>query len=324
MTSLLLRFPWFVSAPAVLLLAVVFAGTGYYFTGDYFNEECRNERNLLSGEFEASNCGEGAKVAKAQREAAGSGAPAGTTPAADAARAGVVASGPFRDGDPGHNGSGTAEVQRLADGSLNLFLRNFSVTNGPDLFVYLVAEANPGRSDIAAGLNLGELQANNGNQNYVIPAGTDIARYKSVSIWCRQFQVNFAIAALGEVQASVAPVPPPRAGVLSQGAFQDGAPGHNGSGTAQVQRLADGKLNLFFSNFSVTNGPDLVVVLSTDPGGSRDSVGGGLTLAALKANNGNQNYAIPEGTDSAGYRSVIIYCKSFPTVFAYATLEPVP
>jgi hypothetical protein len=78
--------------------------------------------------------------------------------------------------------------------------------------------------------------------------------------------------------------------------------------------------NLFLSDFS-TNGPDLVVVLSTDPEGSRGSVSSGLTLGELKANNGNQNYAIPDGTDVSAYRSVIIYCKSFPTVFAYASLE---
>ena len=97
--------------------------------------------------------------------------------------------------------------------------------------------------------------------------------------------------------------------------------GTRGKGLAEVQRLEDGRLNLFLSNFSVTNGPDLVVVLSRDPEGSQGSVADGLILSSLKANNGNQNYAIPEGTDSSRYASVIIYCKSFPTVFAHARLE---
>lgn len=64
-----------------------------------------------------------------------------------------------------------------------------------------------------------------------------------------------------------------------------------------------------------------MVILSTDANGSRGSVGSGLSLGALIATDGNQNYGIPAGTDLSKYRSVIIYCKSFPTVFAYAPLE---
>lgn len=107
-------------------------------------------------------------------------------------------------------------------------------------------------------------------------------------------------------------------GVLARGAFVDGAPGHFGSGAVEVQRLGDGSLNLRLANFSVTNGPDLIVYLSPSPD---DYVSGGLSLGALKANNGNQNYAIPAGASIDDVRSVVIWCKSFPTVFAYATLE---
>jgi hypothetical protein len=87
---------------------------------------------------------------------------------------------------------------------------------------------------------------------------------------------------------------------------------------AEVQRLADGSLNLRLADFSVTNGPDLIVFLSPD---ADDYDGSGISLGALKANNGNQNYAIPAGTDLSQYASVVIWCKSFPTVFAIATLE---
>ena len=361
--SLWLRIPWFVSAPLVVVLAAAAVAGTNYFTAPLFHETCHNERNLLTGEFEASNCGEGAKVAKGAESSLTPPAPtpvASGTPGATGTAppsSGVLASGQFRDGDPGHSGKGTAEVQRLPDGKLNLFLRDFSVTNGPDLFVYLGEKG--GRDE--DGLTLGELQANNGNQNYAIPAGTDLTRYDRVIIWCRQFRVNFAFAELSgtfiqasgssgaasatpaaAIQATTSPTnptspasqPPSQStpapatpqssaggGVLANGQFQDGAPGHQGSGSAQLQRLADGKLNLFLSNFAVTNGPDLVVVLSPDAGGSRDSVADGVVLGALKANNGNQNYAVPAGLDAAAFKSVIIYCKSFPTVFAYATLE---
>ncbi|MGH7754630.1 MAG: DM13 domain-containing protein, partial [Gemmatimonadales bacterium] len=288
----------------------------------------------------------GAKVAQRQADAADP-----RPQPADGDGAGtLLAAGEFRGADSAHQGSGRAEVQRLPDGRLNLFLSDFSVTNGPDLYVYLV----PRGADSSVGVSLGRLEANNGNQNYAIPPGTDITAFDRVVIWCRRFDVDFAIAALaatGDAAASQpatpTPVPgtpgtPPTAtatqppatpsptppapapagpGVVAAGSFVDGEPGHQGSGAAELQRLAGGKLNLFLSNFSVTNGPDLVVVLSEDPGGSRASVSGGLTLDKLKANNGNQNYEIPAGTDIGRFKSVIIYCKTFPTVFAYATLE---
>lgn len=88
---------------------------------------------------------------------------------------------------------------------------------------------------------------------------------------------------------------------------------------AELQRLADGTLNVLLKDFSVTNGPDLQVVLSKSADG--DYSGEDLVLSKLKANNGAQNYTIPAGTDLAQYKSVIIWCKPFDVVFAYAPLE---
>lgn len=50
--------------------------------------------------------------------------------------------------------------------------------------------------DDGAYLDLGALKANKGDQNYVIPAGADLADYRSVSIWCARFAVSFAAAEL--------------------------------------------------------------------------------------------------------------------------------
>lgn len=330
MTRLLLKLPWFIAAPLVVVVAGALAYGAYYLTGDYYHEECKNERNLLTGEIEPSNCGEGAKVAASMKETEGTvNEPSKMESASGGA---VLATGEFTDADPAHKGSGTAELQRLPDGSHNLFLKNFSVTNGPDLFVVLSTSENGKYRD--GDLVLARLQANNGNQNYAIPAGTDVTKFKSVVIWCKRFNVNFAGAVFETKTAANAPSPtaqatttpaatptavPARTGVLLMGTFRDGSPGHTGSGSAQVQRLPDGTLNLFLGNFSVTNGPDLFVVLSESADG--DYKGSDLTLGRLKANNGSQNYTIPPGTDVSKYRSVIIWCKSFSTPFAYATLE---
>ncbi len=205
------RLPWFIGAPAVAIGAIVLAVAANYFTADLFHETCLNERNPLTGEFEPSNCGEGAKVARASADnpRPDTGAPSPPTqgtasptnapalPPASTPAAGVLATGMFQDGDPGHDGAGIAEIQRLPDGSLNLLLKSFTVTNGPDLQIVLSRSAN-GRYS-GDDLVLQKLKANNGTQNYAIPAGTDLSLYRSVVIWCRPFNIVFAYATL-EVQ----------------------------------------------------------------------------------------------------------------------------
>ena len=43
-------------------------------------------------------------------------------------------------------------------------------------------------------VRLGELEANNGNQNYEIPAAADLDGLTSVVIWCDRFNVAFGTA----------------------------------------------------------------------------------------------------------------------------------
>jgi hypothetical protein len=110
----------------------------------------------------------------------------------------LIGQGQFQDADSFHKGSGTATVYRLPEGSHLLRFENFSATNGPDLHVLLVEQAAPAsRDEIMAGyLDLGSLKGNIGDQNYEIPAGTDISKYKSVVIYCMPFHVIFATASL--------------------------------------------------------------------------------------------------------------------------------
>jgi Electron transfer DM13 len=94
-------------------------------------------------------------------------------------------------GDGIHNAEGIAKAIPLQDGSSILRLENLHVTNGPDLYVYLSPDKSA--SDY---VNIGKLKANNGNQNYEIPLGTDLSRYDTVLIWCRPFSVLFGSAEL--------------------------------------------------------------------------------------------------------------------------------
>jgi hypothetical protein len=100
--------------------------------------------------------------------------------------------GNFEDaGDGFHMAEGVAKVINLEDGRTFLRLENLKTTNGPDLYVYLSTGKDD--SDI---VNLGRLKGNIGNQNYEIPAGTDLSKYNTVLIWCKAFSTLFGSAKL--------------------------------------------------------------------------------------------------------------------------------
>lgn len=110
----------------------------------------------------------------------------------------IVVQGQFQDADSFHKGSGSAAIYQLPDGKHVLRFENFESTNGPDLHVLLVKHPSPtSRDQIMEGyLDLGSLKGNIGNQNYEIPAGTDIGEYKSIVIYCMPFHVIFSTASL--------------------------------------------------------------------------------------------------------------------------------
>lgn len=99
---------------------------------------------------------------------------------------------------------------------------------------------------------------------------------------------------------------------------------HKGRGKATIYRLPDGSSLLRLEDFTVTNGPDLRVILTPNqnPDGAGDvTAPGHVELAKLKGNMGNQNYEIPSDVDIASFQSVVIYCKPFRVIFSVAPLE---
>ena len=116
-----------------------------------------------------------------------------------------------------------------------------------------------------------------------------------------------------------APEEPSGPTTVSTGSFM--AVAHQGTGSATILNV-DGSFVLRFENLSVDNGPDLRVLLSPNENvRSSGDLGESIELAKLKGNKGNQNYAIPEGTDVSQYKSVVIYCKPFKVVFNAANLK---
>ncbi len=93
-------------------------------------------------------------------------------------------------GDGIHNAEGTAKILSL-DNAQFLRLEDFKATNGPDLHVYLATDEKA--TDY---VDLGLLKANIGNQNYQIPEGTNLSKYDTALVWCKQFSVLFGHANL--------------------------------------------------------------------------------------------------------------------------------
>ena len=109
---------------------------------------------------------------------------------------GITHSGEFMGADSFHFGEGQALLIQTAPGQYVLRFENFSVRNGPDLFVYLSPKRDGYGID---SLELGKLKATDGAFNYDVPAGTDVSQYKSAVVWCKAFSVLFAVAPLSEL-----------------------------------------------------------------------------------------------------------------------------
>jgi hypothetical protein len=115
-----------------------------------------------------------------------------------------LASAEFIDAE--HGTDGRAVIYLREDGSRYLRLEGFETSNGPDVHVWITDQRSGGDCegcfdswgiyDDGDYVPLGELKGNVGDQNYEIPAGADLAKMRSVVIWCDQFNVAFGTAAI--------------------------------------------------------------------------------------------------------------------------------
>lgn len=112
---------------------------------------------------------------------------------------------------------------------------------------------------------------------------------------------------------------------VAAGQFQDADAVHQGSGTASLLETPGGAAIVRFTEFEVTNGPDLEVwlVKATGIQASADvTASEWVSLGQLKGNIGDQNYLIPDDVDVSEYGSVVIWCEQFGVLFSAAELAP--
>lgn len=102
----------------------------------------------------------------------------------------LLLSGEINGADDFHFGRGDVLLIKTGPDTYVLRFENFSVRNGPDLFVYL--SEDPTGESVDEALNLGTLKATDGAFNYDIPPDIDVTKIRSVIVWCRQFATLFA------------------------------------------------------------------------------------------------------------------------------------
>ena len=86
--------------------------------------------------------------------------------------------------------TGTARIYKQ-DNQFILALENVSISNGPDLHVYVSKELIPVNF-----IDLGTLQSTIGNQLYPVPGNPDFTQYKYALIHCKRYNHLFGSALL--------------------------------------------------------------------------------------------------------------------------------
>jgi hypothetical protein len=100
------------------------------------------------------------------------------------ARLGMFINGPYG------TVSGNAKIY-TTNNIHTLALENVTISNGPDLHVYISKELLPVNY-----IDLGKLQSISGNQLYQIPGNPDFSQYKYALIHCQRYNHLFGSAEL--------------------------------------------------------------------------------------------------------------------------------
>lgn len=108
----------------------------------------------------------------------------------------AVKSGNFVQAE--HPTQGMARIVRENGKTYVELDKNFKTDAGPDLFVILTKPDRPGTGTLKEKdyLSVAKLEKIAGMQRYQIPMDAKLQDYKTVAIWCRQFNATFGYAKL--------------------------------------------------------------------------------------------------------------------------------
>lgn len=118
-------------------------------------------------------------------------------PAMSAPGSVAISTGTFYPID--QNGSGTATIYRLADGSYALRLDKFFASPNTGLQIQLSTQPSPKSDGDVTGSQIAvvvDLNQTAGSFNFTIPSGIDPTRYHSLVVWCVNLRTAYAAANL--------------------------------------------------------------------------------------------------------------------------------
>ena len=123
--------------------------------------------------------------------------------APDAAAASQVGTFKFDEQAPGrdlvHWANGSGGVYRAGGSTVIRFGDDFQAGPGPNYWIYLntvpVGDSASFKADKGR-VRIAQLKSFTGGQNYVLPPGTELGRFHTVTIWCESFSVYIGSAVL--------------------------------------------------------------------------------------------------------------------------------
>jgi hypothetical protein len=97
-----------------------------------------------------------------------------------------------------HPTTGNASIVNEDGKRYIVFDESFKTDSGPDLFVILYRNSTVPVSGVKEKdyVQLARLQKIDGTQRYAIPANVRLADFRSVAVWCKQFNATFGFAPL--------------------------------------------------------------------------------------------------------------------------------
>ncbi|MGB3532668.1 MAG: DM13 domain-containing protein [Microcoleaceae cyanobacterium] len=109
----------------------------------------------------------------------------------------VIASGSFVTVEQDHPTEGTAQIITENGKRYLEFDQAFTTAQGPDVLIIMHRDSTiPVNVEEADYITLAPLTSFDGAQRYEIPENVNPSDFKSVGIWCREFNVTFGYASL--------------------------------------------------------------------------------------------------------------------------------
>lgn len=107
----------------------------------------------------------------------------------------IIATGSFVTVEQDHPTEGTARIVNENGKRYLEFDGSFTTAQGPDVNIILHRNSTiPVKPKKEEYMTLTYLKSFEGAQRYLLPDNLDLKQYKSVGIWCRQFDVTFGYA----------------------------------------------------------------------------------------------------------------------------------